>query len=80
MFTADPAAVDEFVRRRRRLSDGGGLGAVVATVVAEHHPTPMRILGAPDVFAPTGSVACLLEHFGVTAGGSADAARSLLRQ
>jgi transketolase len=34
----------------------------------------MRILGLPDVFAPTGSAEFLLEHFGLTAEGIRNAA------
>lgn len=56
----------------------GGLGAAVAEVVVQHHPVPMRLLGVPGVFAPTGGTAFLLEHFGLTAEGIATAARELL--
>ena len=56
----------------------GGLGAAVASVVAEHRPAPMRLLGIPGVFAPTGSTTFLLEHFGLTADGIAAAARDIL--
>lgn len=45
----------------------GGLGSAVAEVVVETEPVPMRILGVPGVFAPTGSPEWLLEHFGLTA-------------
>ncbi|MFM2031870.1 MAG: hypothetical protein RLZZ297_635 [Chloroflexota bacterium] len=45
----------------------GGLGSAVAEVVVEEHPVPMRILGVPGVFAPTGSPEWLLAHFGLTA-------------
>lgn len=44
----------------------GGLGGAVAEVVVRHAPVPMRMLGT-DTFAPTGSVAHLVEHFGLTA-------------
>lgn len=57
----------------------GGLGSAVAEVVVETHPVPMRILGVPGVFAPTGSPEFLLEHFGLTSRGIADAARALVR-
>jgi transketolase len=57
----------------------GGLGAGVASLLAQSLPTPMRILGVPRVFAPTGSAAYLLEHFGLTAEGIARAARELTR-
>ncbi|WP_413806549.1 transketolase family protein [Streptomyces sp. OE57] len=56
----------------------GGLGAAVAGLVAQNHPVPMRILGVPRQFAPTGSTSFLLEHFGLTADGIAVAARELL--
>ncbi|HWT26114.1 MAG TPA: transketolase C-terminal domain-containing protein [Solirubrobacteraceae bacterium] len=55
----------------------GGLGAAVASLVAQHHPVPMRILGVTG-FAPTGSASFLLDHFGLNAGGVAAAARSVL--
>jgi transketolase len=57
----------------------GGLGGAVAEVLALHHPAPMRILGLPDTFAPTGSAAFLLEHFGLTAQGMVNAALDLMR-
>ena len=56
----------------------GGLGSAVAEVVVETHPTRMRLLGVPGVFAPTGSPAFLLDHFGLTAEGIRDAARALV--
>jgi transketolase len=55
----------------------GGLGAAVAALVAQQRPTPMRILGVPRAFAPTGSTEFLLGHFGLTADGIAAAARNL---
>lgn len=56
----------------------GGLGGAVAEVLALHHPAPMRILGVPDVFAPTGSAKFLLEHFGLTAEHIESAALDLI--
>ena len=56
----------------------GGLGGAVAEVVATEHPVPMRILGVPGVFAPTGTAERLLERFGLTAGGIVVAAEELL--
>jgi transketolase len=55
----------------------GGLGAAVASLVAQNQPVPMRILGV-DRFAPTGSTEFLLEHFGLTADGIAAAVREIL--
>lgn len=56
----------------------GGLGGAVAEVLAVHHPAPMKILGVPGVFAPTGSADFLLAHFGLTAEGIEQAALDLL--
>lgn len=56
----------------------GGLGGAVAEVVAQAHPIPMRTLGVPDTFAPTGTAEFLLEHFGLTAAGIEYAALELL--
>jgi transketolase len=55
----------------------GGLGGAVAEYCARHAPTRMRMIGFPG-FAPTGSAAWLMEHFGLSATGIADAARELL--
>jgi transketolase len=56
----------------------GGLGGAVAEILAVHHPAPMRILGVPGVFAPTGSAEFLLQHFGLTSDGIHRAALDLL--
>lgn len=56
----------------------GGLGSAVAEVVVTTHPVPMRILGVPGVFAPTGSASWLLQYFGLTAQGIFDAALELM--
>ncbi|MFD1547514.1 transketolase family protein [Nonomuraea guangzhouensis] len=57
----------------------GGLGAAVSAAVVTHHPVPMRILGVPRVFAPTGDTAFLLDHFGLSAEGIVAAVKDLLR-
>jgi transketolase len=56
----------------------GGLGAAVASLTAQHQPAPLRILGVPRSFAPTGSTEFLLEHFGLTTGHIAAAARDIV--
>lgn len=56
----------------------GGLGSAVAEVVVATRPTRMRLLGVPGVFAPTGSVEFLLEHFGLTPPRIRDAVRVFL--
>jgi transketolase len=57
----------------------GGLGGAVAEVVVETRPVPMRIIGVPGVFAPTGSEEFLLEHFGISVEGIRKAAHALVR-
>jgi transketolase len=56
----------------------GGLGSAIAEVVVQNRPVPMRILGVPGVFAPTGDPEWLLDHFGLTSQGIARAALELL--
>jgi transketolase len=55
----------------------GGLGGAVAEFCAEHAPVRIRMLGFPG-FLPTGSAAWLMEQYGLTADGIAEAARTLL--
>jgi transketolase len=55
----------------------GGLGGAIAEFVVQHHPIPMKLLGVPGVFAPTGSTEFLLEHFGLTTQGIVAAAAAL---
>jgi transketolase len=54
----------------------GGLGGAVAETVVQHHPTRVTILGFPE-FAPTGSAGFLLDRYGMSPEGIADAARAL---
>ncbi|WP_230396612.1 transketolase family protein [Streptomyces blattellae] len=55
----------------------GGLGAAVASLVGQHRPVPLRLLGVTG-FAPTGDASRLLEHFGLTADGIRQAVREVL--
>jgi transketolase len=57
----------------------GGLGAAVASSVAETNPCRMRILGIPGQFAPTGDAAFLLDYFGLNAEGIVGAVREVIR-
>lgn len=57
----------------------GGIGSAVAELLAQEHPAPMRILGVPDIFPPTGTAEFLLGHFGLTAAGIERAAVELLK-
>ena len=59
-------------------STRGGLGGLVAEIVVSEHPVPMRLLGVPGVFAPTGSYEFLVDHFNLNADGIATAVREVL--
>jgi transketolase len=56
----------------------GGLGGAVAETVVQHHPVRVAILGVPE-FAPTGSADYLLDRYGMSPEGIANAARSLTK-
>jgi transketolase len=55
----------------------GALGGAVAETVAQNHPVKIKILGVPE-FAPTGSAGFLLDRFGMSPEGIAEAARKLI--
>ena len=56
----------------------GGLGSAIAEVVVAELPVPMKILGVPGIFAPTGSAEFLLDEFGMAPTAVADAAQALI--
>jgi transketolase len=56
----------------------GGLGAAIASLVAQEQPCRMRILGIDGQFAPTGSASYLLDHFGLNTDGIVQAAREVI--
>jgi transketolase len=56
----------------------GGLGSAIAEVVVAEAPVPMKILGVPGIFAPTGSAEFLLDEFGMAPGAIASAAKALI--
>ena len=58
----------------------GGLGSAVAEVVVDECPVPMKRLGVPGVFAPTGSADFLLDEFGMSPSGIANSAADLLKR
>lgn len=87
MVTVSPLDVDAVLTAARETGGivtveeanvHGGLGSAVAEQVVQHAPVPMRILGVPGIFAPTGPVDFLFEHFGLTPRHIAEAAESLI--
>jgi transketolase len=55
----------------------GALGGAVAETVVQNHPVKIKILGVPE-FAPTGSAGFLLDRYGMSPEGIAEAARKLI--
>ena len=87
MATVSPLDVDAIVAAAQETgailiceehSVYGGLGGAVAEVVVQHCPVPMKFLGVPGIFAPTGSANFLLDEFGMSPAGICDAAQMLL--
>ncbi|TPP06829.1 transketolase family protein [Rhizobium glycinendophyticum] len=87
MATVRPIDVDSIVAAARETgailtaeehSVYGGLGSAVAEVVVAEAPVPMKILGVPGIFAPTGSAEFLLDEFGMAPEAMANAAEELL--
>ncbi|CDZ51806.1 transketolase family protein [Neorhizobium galegae] len=58
----------------------GGLGSAVAEVVVDYAPVPMKRLGVPGIYAPTGSAEFLLDEFGMAPLAIADAAQALIKR
>lgn len=58
----------------------GGLGSAVSEVVVETVPVPVKRLGVPGIFAPTGSANFLLDKFGMSPQGIASSAVELIKK
>lgn len=56
----------------------GGLGSAIAEVVVAEWPVPMKMLGVPGIFPPTGSAEFLLDEFGMAPEAIAEAAVALI--
>jgi transketolase len=56
-----------------------GLGSAIAEIITQNGtPVPMKILGLPDTYAPTGTTAWILDHYGISPDGITQAATELL--
>jgi len=56
----------------------GGLGGIVAEILSEAHPMPVRRVGVKDLFGQSGKPEKLLEAYGVTPQAVAAAAKAAL--
>ena len=59
-------------------SVNGGLGSIVASVLARSNPCPMRMIGTQDVFGTSGELAELLVKYGCDDNAIVAAAKELL--
>lgn len=57
----------------------GGLGSIVARVVVENYPVPMRIVGIPNIYLGSGDPEDLLEIAGLTARNIANKLLEILK-
>ncbi|YCI06063.1 transketolase family protein (plasmid) [Ensifer sp. D2-11] len=87
MATVRPLDIDAVVAAARETgailtaeehSTFGGLGSAIAEIVVAEAPVPMKILGVPGIFAPTGSAEFLLDEFGMSPAAIAEAAVALI--
>ena len=58
----------------------GGLGSLVARVVAKQHPVPMEFIAIKDTYAESGKAAELLQRYGLTAGDIEQAVKSVIKR
>jgi len=58
----------------------GGLGSLVARVVAKHHPVPMEFVAIKDTYAKSGKAAELLQRYGLTAKDIEQAVKSVINR
>jgi transketolase len=56
----------------------GGLGSIVAEIVAEHRPVPVHFVAVKDVFGQSGTPDELLKYYGLTAADIVRAAKQAL--
>jgi len=58
----------------------GGLGSVVAQVIAKHHPVPLEFVAIKDTYAESGKAGELLQRYGLTAKDIEQAVRSVIKR
>ena len=58
----------------------GGLGSIVARIVARHRPVPMEFIAVEDTYAKSGKPAELLQRYGLTAKDIEQAVHAVLKR
>ena len=78
----DVAAIDKAARDTGALVTAEehtvvhGIGAAVASVLAQNHPVPLGMVGVQDVFGESGEAEELLAKYGLTVERIVDVARA----
>ena len=58
----------------------GGLGSIIAQVIARHYPVPMEFVAIKDTYAKSGKPAELLQRYGLTAKDIEQAVRAVVKR
>jgi len=58
----------------------GGLGSIVAQVLAKHQPVPMEFVAIKDTYAKSGKAAELLQRYGLTAKDIKQAVHAVIKR
>ncbi len=58
----------------------GGLGSLIAQVVAKYHPVPMGFVAIKDTYAKSGKAGELLQRYGLTAKDIEQAVRAVVKR
>jgi transketolase len=58
----------------------GGLGSIIAQVIARHSPVPMEFVAIKDTYAKSGKPAELLQRYGLTAKDIEQAVRGVIKR
>ena len=75
----DAAGTGAIVTAEEHL-EHGGLGSIIAQVVAQHQPVPVEFVAIKDTYAKSGKPAELLERYGLTAEDIAQAVHRAIKR
>ena len=74
------AAETEAIVTAEEHLEHGGLGSIIAQVVARHYPVPIEFVAIKDTYAKSGKPAELLRRYGLTAKDIEQAVRSVTKR
>ena len=58
----------------------GGLGSIVAQILGEKHPTPLRVVAMDNAYAESGTPSELFQKYGLTSEEIKTAVRSVVKR